>query len=72
MRVEEPRSVERRPGILLQARGVWYDNSFTDSGWAVSWGHELRCLRGNNSVVECDLAKVEVAGSNPVSRSIFC
>jgi hypothetical protein len=22
-------------------------------------------------VVECDLAKVEVAGSNPVSRSIF-
>ena len=28
-------------------------------------------VRGNNSVVECDLAKVEVAGSNPVSRSIF-
>ena len=26
-------------------------------------------LRGNNSVVECNLAKVEVAGSNPVSRS---
>src|SRR5262245_28893546 len=25
-------------------------------------------LRGTNSVVECDLAKVEVAGSNPVSR----
>ena len=25
---------------------------------------------GNNSVVECDLAKVEVAGSNPVSRSM--
>ena len=25
--------------------------------------------RGNNSVVECDLAKVKVAGSNPVSRS---
>ena len=24
---------------------------------------------GSNSVVECDLAKVEVAGSNPVSRS---
>ena len=24
---------------------------------------------GNNSVVEWDLAKVEVAGSNPVSRS---
>ena len=26
---------------------------------------------GNSSVVECDLAKVEVAGSNPVSRSIL-
>jgi hypothetical protein len=26
-------------------------------------------MGGNNSVVECDLAKVEVAGSNPVSRS---
>src|SRR5205814_3291773 len=25
---------------------------------------------GSNSAVECDLAKVEVAGSNPVSRSI--
>jgi hypothetical protein len=25
---------------------------------------------GNNSVVECNLAKVEVAGPNPVSRSI--
>ena len=28
-------------------------------------------VSGSNSVVECDLAKVEVAGSNPVSRSIF-
>ena len=27
-------------------------------------------MSGNNSVVECNLAKVEVAGSNPVSRSI--
>ena len=29
-------------------------------------------LSGSNSVVECDLAKVEVAGSTPVSRSIIC
>ena len=29
----------------------------------------LHVMSGNNSVVECDLAKVEVAGSNPVSRS---
>ena len=28
-------------------------------------------LSGSNSAVECDLAKVEVAGSNPVSRSRF-
>ncbi len=28
-------------------------------------------LSGSNSVVECNLAKVEVAGSNPVSRSTF-
>ena len=26
---------------------------------------------GSNSAVECDLAKVEVAGSNPVSRSMI-
>ncbi len=26
---------------------------------------------GSDSVVECDLAKVEVAGSNPVFRSIY-
>jgi hypothetical protein len=31
----------------------------------------VKLLSGNNSVVEYDLAKVEVAGSNPVSRSIF-
>ncbi len=28
-------------------------------------------LSGSNSVVECNLAMVDVAGSNPVSRSIF-
>ena len=32
--------------------------------------HSCFGVCGNNSVVECDLAKVEVAGSNPVSRSI--
>src|SRR5262249_41938620 len=29
----------------------------------------MNSLSGSNSAVECDLAKVEVAGSNPVSRS---
>ncbi len=59
--------VNRRPGAargrdppLKTCRALWY-----------------RCQQrfgasGNNSVVECDLAMVEVAGSNPVSRSIFC
>jgi hypothetical protein len=32
---------------------------------------KMKGLSGSNSVVECDLAKVEVAGSNPVSRSRF-
>ena len=27
--------------------------------------------RGSNSVVECQLPKLDVAGSTPVSRSIF-
>jgi hypothetical protein len=31
-------------------------------------GRISRRSRGSNSAVECDLAKVEVAGSNPVSR----
>jgi hypothetical protein len=31
----------------------------------------MRTLSGSNSVVECDLAKVEVVGSNPISRSII-
>jgi alanine dehydrogenase len=31
---------------------------------------ESRAPSGSNSAVECDLPKVEVAGSNPVSRSI--
>jgi hypothetical protein len=37
----------------------------------VCYTRRLQPAGGNNSVVECDLAKVEVAGSNPVSRSIF-
>ena len=34
-----------------------------------SGGFQMLKMSGNNSVVECNLAKVEVAGSNPVSRS---
>ena len=40
-----------------------------DSGRARPVARPCGRKRGNNSVVECDLAKVEVAGSNPVSRS---
>jgi hypothetical protein len=36
---------------------------------AVRFYNETSSHCGTNSVVECDLAKVEVAGSNPVSRS---
>ena len=44
------------------------------AGRSVFFGGDRVCYvrrwgGGNNSVVECDLAKVEVAGSNPVSRS---
>ena len=44
-----------RGTYTLKARAVWNDRHLGPSG--------------NSSVVECDLAKVEVAGSNPVSRS---
>ena len=40
-------------------------------GAVVHFGVAVHDASGNNSVVECDLAKVEVAGSNPVSRSNF-
>jgi hypothetical protein len=63
--------VNAAPGALPAVETVWYHNPFTDSDWAVSMDVAPRWLGGNNSVVECDLAKVEVAGSNPVSRSNF-
>ena len=43
------------------------DTKFAD---LVAVVYNFVCTGGSNSVVECDLAKVEVAGSNPVSRSI--
>ena len=50
----------RSTALMLDGTlSAWYA-VFYDSG-----------ASGNNSVVECDLAKVEVAGSNPVSRSII-
>ena len=42
-----------------------------DASETVCYGTFVSRVSGNNSVVECDLAKVEVAGSNPVSRSIL-
>ena len=49
-----------------------------DNTWDASYnldvvrtgGSRVLNASGNNSVVECDLAKVEVVGSNPISRSI--
>ena len=46
-----------RLGFLTHSSGVCYDLD--------------TLVSGSNSVVECNLAKVDVAGSNPVSRSIF-
>jgi hypothetical protein len=46
--------------LLIGPLCLWYDFDFGQSDRRGCW---------NNSVVECDLAKVEVAGSNPVSRS---
>ena len=37
------------------------------SSWVKLYLFHNNC--GNNSVVECNLAKVEVVGSNPISRS---
>ena len=55
-----------RYGVLVEGVGAALD------GTMFAWYAKF-CSRasGNNSVVECDLAKVEVAGSNPVSRSII-
>jgi hypothetical protein len=47
------------------------DSGLSDQYNPLRFEKFIREKRGNNSVVECNLAKVEVAGSNPVSRSIF-
>src|SRR5258708_21250759 len=62
----EPRRGGRR--VLTRTLKGRSSTSFAPD-WA---GHlYLYSSSGSNSVVECDLAKVEVAGSNPVSRSSF-
>ncbi len=50
-------------------RGI-VDFLLTKRGKAFRYGINFS-VSGNNSVVECNLAKVEVASSNLVSRSIF-
>ena len=52
---------------LVPEKCPFYEN-FLDKNLPSNY-KQLLLLSGNNSVVECDLAKVEVAGSNPVSRS---
>ena len=54
---------------MIAPAALWYDCRFRTAVWPMFVGRFG--VSGNNSVVECDLAKVEVAGSNPVSRSIF-
>ena len=45
---------------------VPFDRAFGDAG---QWLSALKA--GVTQLVECNLAKVDVAGSNPVSRSIL-
>src|SRR5439155_4459260 len=52
-------SQKHRPGIIPKWLGFRSCATVREAG-------------GNSSVVEHDLAKVGVAGSNPVSRSITC
>ena len=34
-----------------------------------SWGDDFGCIAGVTQLVECNLAKVDVEGSNPFARS---
>lgn|GEM_PF-2272274 len=56
---------------LVKAAFQWHENITFVLTIQGRMDKKPKTLSGNNSVVECDLAKVEVAGSNPVSRSIF-
>jgi hypothetical protein len=45
---------------------------FIDKAEVIPYKHDLyRGLSGRNSAVECQLPKLDVAGSIPVARSIF-
>lgn len=56
----------RAGAILLASSG----EEFLDSPHPAAYpSHPPDGTCGNNSVVECNLAKVEVVGSNPISRS---
>ena len=54
---------------IIPASWFFVDNPFPHC-YTSGVFHILK-MSGNNSVVECNLAKVEVASSNLVSRSIF-
>jgi hypothetical protein len=65
------RQLTRGSDLKKYFRYLYFSPDFLfDKGLNPRYLHVFK-LSGNNSVVECDLAKVEVAGSNPVSRSIF-
>ena len=55
--VDRGQNAESIPGRDNRIVGVLYNGG--------------RSVCGSNSVVECQLPKLDVAGSNPVSRSIF-
>jgi hypothetical protein len=70
----------RPEGQILRLRLVLVSGSKTGGserlwrGAEVLWNQvatDFWQASGSNSVVECQLPKLDVAGSNPVSRSIF-
>jgi hypothetical protein len=64
-------------GVMPVARQIAAIVRFRNHLHALQGSAKMRILRrpgrpcGRNSVVECQLPKLDVAGSNPVSRSMF-
>jgi hypothetical protein len=55
---------------MVDRKNLLMDDFFSGVNRLFFDRHKKLTKSGNNSAVECNLAKVEVAGSNPVSRSI--
>ena len=65
----QPSRPARRDEGASPARPAYAERSLRSGCGAAGRVVELGLASGSSSAVECDLAKVEVAGSDPVSRS---